>query len=139
MLSTEDQISILVHLSKADKVIAEEEYRLILHVAEGLGMGSDEAARIINDPNPIPKLNDLPPDEKFEYLLNVVRLMKADGKIHQKEVSFCEKLAFRLGYKPGVISELSAYIYRDPDINTNRSYLRSIVDQHLIPLNEQKD
>ncbi len=139
MLSTEDQISILVHLSKADKVIAEEEYRLIIHVAEGLGMNSDDAARIINDPNPIPKLNDLPPDEKFEYLLNVVRLMKADGKIHQKEVSFCEKLAFRLGYKPGVISELSAYIYRDPDINTNRSYLRSIVDQHLIPMNEQKD
>ncbi len=139
MLSTEDQISILVHLSKADKVIAEEEYRLIIQVAEGLGMESEEAARIINDPNPIPKLSDLPPDEKFEYLLNVVKLMKADGKIHQKEVSFCEKLAFRLGYKPGVISELSAYIYRDPDINTNRSYLRSIVDQHLIPMNEQED
>ncbi len=139
MLSTEDQISILVHLSKADKVIAEEEYRLILHVAEGLGMGNDEAAKIINDPNPIPKLSDLPPDEKFEYLLNVVKLMKADGKIHQKEVSFCEKLAFRLGYKPGVISDLSAYIYRDPAINTNRSYLRSIVDQHLIPMDEQED
>lgn len=139
MLSTEDQISILVHLSKADKVIAEEEYRLIIHVAEGLGMNSDEAARIINDPNPIPKMNDLPADEKFDYLVNVVKLMKADGKIHQKEVSFCEKLAFRLGYKPGVISELSAYIYRDPDINTNRSYLRSIVDQHLIPMSERED
>lgn len=139
MLSTEDQISVLVHLSKADKVIAEEEYRLIIQVADGLGMNSDEAARVINDPNPIPKMSDLPPEEKFEYLYNVVRLMKADGKIHQKEVSFCEKLAFRLGYKPGVISELSAYIYRDPDINTNRSYLRTIVDQHLIPMNEQED
>lgn len=139
MLSTEDQLSILVHLSKADKVIAEEEYRLILHVAEGLGMGNEDAAKIINDPNPIPKLNDLPPDEKFDYLVNVVKLMKADGKIHQKEVSFCEKLAFRLGYKPGVISDLSAYIYKDPDINTNRSYLRSIVDQHIIPINEQED
>ncbi|MEP5611707.1 MAG: TerB family tellurite resistance protein [Cyclobacteriaceae bacterium] len=139
MLSTEDQISVLVHLSKADKVIAEEEYRLIIQVAEGLGMSNDEAARIINDPNPIPKMKDLPPDEKFEYLYNVVRLMKADGKIHQKEVSFCEKLAFKLGYKPGVISELSAYIYRDPNINTNRAYLRTIVDQHLIPMNEQRD
>ncbi|MEQ9403391.1 MAG: TerB family tellurite resistance protein [Cyclobacteriaceae bacterium] len=139
MLSTEDQISILVHLSKADKVIAEEEYRLIIHVAEGLGMSSDNAAKIINDPNPIPVLKNLPPDEKFEYLLNVVKLMKADGKIHQKEVSFCEKLAFRLGYKPGVISELSAYIYRDPNINTNRAYLRSIVDQHLIPMNESDE
>ena len=139
MLSNEDQISILVHLSKADKVIAEEEYRLIIHVAEGLGLSSDDASKIINDPNPIPKLNDLPPEEKFEYLHNVVKLMKADGKIHQKEVSFCEKLAVRLGYKPGVISELSAYIYRDPTINTNREYLRSIVDQHLIPKAKGED
>lgn len=139
MLSTEDQISILVHLSKADRVIAEEEYRLIIHVAEGIGLSSDKAAEIINDPNPIPHLKNLPPDEKFEYLTNVVRMMKADGKIHQNEVSFCEKLAIRLGYKPGVISELSAYIYRDPSINTNRAYLRSIVDQHLIPMNENDD
>jgi uncharacterized tellurite resistance protein B-like protein len=139
MLSTEDQLSILVHLSKADKVIAEEEYRLILHVAEGLGLDNDGAAKIIHDPNPIPKLSNLPPEEKFEYLINVVRVMKADGKIHQKEVSFCEKLAFRLGYKPGVISELSAYVYKDPSINTNLSYLRSIVDRHLIPIDEQED
>lgn len=139
MLSTADQLSILVHLSKADKVIAEEEYRMIIHVAKGIGVNEDDAAKLINDPNPIPKLKDLPPDEKFEYLFNVVSLMKADGKIHQKEVSFCEKLAVRLGYKPGVISELSAYIYRDPTINTNRAHLRSIVDQHLIPMNEDKD
>jgi len=139
MLSTEDQISVLVHLSKADKVIAEEEYRMIIQVADGLGMSSDQAARIINDPNPIPKMKDLPPEEKFQYLFNVVSLMKADGKIHQKEVSFCEKLALKLGYKPGVISKLSAYIYRDPSINTNRDYLRTIVDQHLIPKNEQGD
>lgn len=139
MLSPEDQISILVHLSKADKVIAEEEYRLIIHVAKGIGISSEKAAEIINDPNPIPHLKNLPPEEKFEYLTNVVRMMKADGKIHQNEVSFCEKLAMRLGYKPGVISELSAYIYRDPEINTNRAYLRSIVDQHLIPLSENED
>lgn len=139
MLSNEDQISILVHLSKADKVIAEEEYRLILQVAEGLGMDKEKASEIVSEPNPIPQLKNLPPDEKFEYLFNVVQLMKADGKIHQKEVSFCEKLAVRLGYKPGVISELSAYVYRDPSINTNRSYLRSIVDQHIIPLSESDD
>ena len=139
MLSVEDQISILTHLSKADKVIAEEEYRLIIQVADGLGIDSERAAQIINSPHPIPKLNDLPPDEKFEYLLNVVRLMKADGKIHKNEVAFCEKLAVRLGYKPGVISDLSAYIYKDPTINTNRAYLRSIADQHLIPMGDKND
>lgn len=138
MLSNEDQISILAHLSKADNVVAEEEYRLIMFIADGLGISDDRTAELINNPNPIPKLKDIHPDEKFTYLFNIIRMMKADGKVHQKEISFCEKLALNLGYKPGVIADLSAYIYKDPSINSNRSFLRSIADQHLIPMNEGK-
>ncbi|MEO9871378.1 tellurite resistance TerB family protein [Ekhidna sp.] len=139
MLSQEEQISILAHLSKADNVVAEEEYRLILFVANGLGISEEKTAEIINNPRPIPKLKDLPPDEKFNYLFNIIRMMKADGKIHSNEIKFCEKLALNLGYKPGVIAELSAYIYKDPSINSNRGYLRSIADQHLIPLDESNE
>ncbi|NQZ79089.1 MAG: TerB family tellurite resistance protein [Ekhidna sp.] len=137
MLSHEDQISILAHLSKADNVVAEEEYRLIMFIADGLGIAEERTAEIVNNPRPIPKLKDLPPEEKFTYLFNVIRMMKADGKVHTNEIRFCEKLALNLGYKPGVIADLSAYIYKDPSINSNRSFLRSIADQHLIPLNEQ--
>lgn len=138
MLSNEDQISILAHLSKADNVVAEEEYRLIMFISDGLGITEDRTAELINNPLPIPKLKDLPPDEKFTYLFNVIRMMKADGKVHQKEISFCEKLALNLGYKPGVIADLSAYIYKDPSINSNKNFLRSIADQHLIPMNEDR-
>lgn len=137
MLSHEDQISILAHLSKADNVVAEEEYRLIMFIADGLGISEERTAEIVNNPRPIPQLKDLPPDEKFTYLFNVIRMMKADGKVHSNEIRFCEKLALNLGYKPGVIADLSAYIYKDPSINSNKSFLRSIADQHLIPLNDQ--
>ncbi|MEO1254769.1 MAG: TerB family tellurite resistance protein [Bacteroidota bacterium] len=137
MLSNEEQISILAHLSKADNVVAEEEYRLILFIADGLGLKHEQTTEIINNPRPIPKLKDLPADEKFTYLFNIIRMMKADGKVHSNEIKFCEKIAINLGYKPGVIADLSAYIYKDPSINSNRSFLRSIADQHLIPLDEQ--
>jgi len=137
MLSNEEQISILAHLSKADNVVAEEEYRLILFIADGLGITEERTAELINKPLPIPKLKDLPPDEKFNYLFNIIRMMKADGKVHSNEIRFCEKVALNLGYKPGVIADLSAYIYKDPSINSNRNFLRSIADQHLIPINEQ--
>jgi len=135
MLSQEEQISILAHLSKADDVVAEEEYRLILFIADGLGVSEETTTQILNNPKPIPDLKNLPPDEKFNYLFNIIRMMKADGKIHSKEIKFCEKIALKLGYKPGVIADLSAYIYKDPTINSNREFLRSIADQHLIPLN----
>jgi uncharacterized tellurite resistance protein B-like protein len=138
MLSNEDQVSILAHLSKADNVVAEEEYRLIMFIADGLGINEERTAELINNPLPIPKLKTLPPDEKFTYLFNIIRMMKADGKVHQKEISFCEKVALNLGYKPGVIADLSAYIYKDPSVNSNRNFLRSIADQHLIPMNEDR-
>jgi hypothetical protein len=59
--------------------------------------------------------------------------MKADGKVFRSEIDFCEKVALKLGYKPGVIADLSAYVYSDPNISTKRSFLRSIADEHLIP------
>ena len=139
MLSHEEQISILAHLSKVDNVVAEEEFRLIMFIADGLGVSEEKTAELVNNPRPIPKLKDLPPDEKFNYLFNIIRMMKADGKVHSNEIKFCEKLAMNLGYKPGVIADLSAYIYKDPGINSNRNFLRSIADQHLIPLDERDE
>lgn len=133
MLPVEEQISILVHLSMADKYLADEESTLIHRIGERNGLSSEEVELIIDNPRPIPRLKDLPPDEKFDYLFNVIQLMKVDGKIYQSEIHFCERVAMALGYKPGVIADLSAYIYTDPNINTKKSFLRSIADQHLIP------
>lgn len=133
MLAIEDQLSILVHLSKADGVIAKEEGDLIHEVGEKSGLSKDQIQSIIEAPKPVPNLKNLQPDEKFEYLHNVIQLMKIDKKVHKKEIQFCEKLAVALGYKPGVVADLSAYIYSDPSIQTKRSYLRSIADAQLIP------
>ncbi len=133
MLSNELQLSILVHLSMADNFLAEQESKLIHSIGEHLGLTPEQVEMIIDNPKQIPNLKDLPPDEKFGYLHDVIQLMKVDGKIHQSEIQFCEKLAIALGYKPGVVADLSAYIYSDPSIATKRSYLRSIADGHLIP------
>lgn len=133
MLPNEEQLSILVHLSMADKFLADEESKLIHKIGERNGLTREAVELIIDNPRPIPNLRNLPPDEKFTYLFDVIQLMKIDGKIHQSEIQFCERLAMALGYKPGVVADLSAYIYSDPGISTKRSFLRSIADQHLIP------
>lgn len=134
MLAIEEQISILVHLSKADNFVADQEKKMIHTLGEKHGLSFDAIEKIIDEPLPIAKdMRNLPPDEKFEYLFNIVQLMKIDKKVHQKEINFCENIAMKLGYKPGVIADLSAYVYSDPAIMTKRSVLRSIADQHLIP------
>lgn len=137
MLPLDVQISILVHLSMADKFLAEEESELIYNIGQRNGLSREDISFIMDHPKPVPKLKNLPPDEKFEYLLNVIQLMKVDGRVHPSEISFCEKIAMALGYKPGVVADLSAYIYKDPSIMTKRSYLRAIADQQLIPISKK--
>ena len=133
MLSTEEKINVLVHLSMVDGHLAEEENKLIHKVGERNGLSKEQVDAIIKNPKPIRSLHMLPPDDKFDYLYNVIFLMKVDGKIFQSEIQFCEKVAIALGYKPGVIADLSAYIYSDESIQTKRSFLRSIADSHLVP------
>lgn len=132
MLSVEEQISMLVHLSMADRYLSAEENGLIHSIGERNGLSKEEVEHILDNPKPIPNLKSLPSDDKFEYLLSVIQLMKVDGKIHTSEVRFCEKVAIALGYKPGVVADLSAYVYKDPAITTNWSYLKSIADKQLI-------
>jgi len=129
-----DQLSVLVHLSKIDNFVAEPEAKLIHYIGKLNGMTIDDIDEIIDNPMPISSLSNLDPDEKFEYLFNIVQLMKVDGKVFQSEIDFCEKIALKLGYKPGVIADLSAYIYSDPNISTNVNFLRSIADEHLMPI-----
>lgn len=105
------QLSLLVHLSRVDNHVAERETKMIHYLGELKGLSFDEIERLINDPGEIPDITNLKPEEKFDWLFNIVQLMKIDGKVYQSEIDFCERVAIKLGYKPGVIADLSAYIY----------------------------
>lgn len=132
MLPIDDQLSILVHLSLADHYMAEEEIQMIQKIGKASGLSDEHIETIVDNPKPVPRVKNLPTDEKFEYLFNVIQLMKVDGKIHQNEIMFCEKLAVALGYKPNVVAKLSAYIYKDPGVSTNSLFLRELAEKFLI-------
>lgn len=132
MLPIEEQVSLLVHLSKADKYVAEEESEMIHRIGKAGGLDYEEVENIIDNPKKLPELSNLPSDEKFIYLFNTIQLMKVDKKVHQNEISFCEKLALKLGFKPGVVGELSQYIYSDPNTVTNIDFLKKIANQNLL-------
>ncbi|MCV9385429.1 tellurite resistance TerB family protein [Reichenbachiella ulvae] len=137
MSDVREHLSLLVRLSKVDNFIAEPEAKMIHYIGSLNGLNEDEIETIIDNPLPIAELRSLTPEEKFEYLFNIVQLMKVDGKVFQSEIDFCERIAIKLGYKPGVIADLSAYIYSDPNISTNKTFLRSIADEHLLPMRKQ--
>lgn len=78
------------------------------------------------------KIPVLTEDEKFEYLYNIVQLMKVDSEVFLSEIRYCEELATKLGYNRKVISALSQKIYSDPSITSDRDRLKETVAKFSI-------
>jgi len=126
-----DQLNILVQLASSDGMIAEKELRLIRTIAEAHELSSKDIDEILKDPKPIANLEYLSEDQKFEFLYNVIQLMKADGQVFKSEIVFCEDMAERLGYNRKVVAELSSKIYSDPTITADREMLKEKASKYF--------
>ena len=119
-----DQLNILVQLASSDGKMDVKEMSLIKTLAEAHDLSKEDIDDLIRDPKPIANLEYLSQDQKFEFLYNVIQLMKADGQVFKSEIVFCEDMAERLGYNRKVVAELSSKIYSDPTITADRTLLK---------------
>jgi|TARA_B110000046_G_C13001984_1_gene402609 uncharacterized tellurite resistance protein B-like protein len=132
MLPVNTQLSILIHLANADHNVSIEELKIIRNTGQENGLNTTQIEALIASPKSVGDLYSLPKEEKLECLIDLIKLMKIDKKIYQKEIDFCERIALKLGYQPKVIMELSAYIYTSENIHTDRKLLEDIVDKYYI-------
>lgn len=126
-----EQLNVLINLAASDNQIDGAEAKLIQMIGQANGIPREEVDEMIKHPAPMGTLNTLSNDEKFEYLYHIVQLMKADGQVFKSEIVFCEQVAEQLGYKKGVVKELSSKIYSNPSITTDRTLLRKKADKYL--------
>ncbi|MBV6639222.1 MAG: TerB family tellurite resistance protein [Cyclobacteriaceae bacterium] len=129
-MSIKSQLSALIALAKIDGDFAGEERDLIYMIGKANGITEKEIMELVDQPEPLPSLSTMTDDEKFEYLYNIVQLMKIDNQIYLSEIKFCEELATKLGYKKGVISALSAKVFSDPMITSDRDSLKRAVKKY---------
>jgi len=106
-----DQLSALVQLAYADGHLDDKEVKLIHKIGGIHGMTADEIDAIIASPPELGDISTLTKDEKFEFLYNLVYLMKIDDKVFNEEVHFCQEIATKLGYPLEAILEIYPYIY----------------------------
>lgn len=118
-----EQLNILINLAASDSKVAEKEAKVIHMIGKSNGIPKDEIDKMLQTPQPIGNLSSLSEDQKFENLYYLIQLMKSDGQVFKSEVHFCEQIAEKLGYKKGVVSELSSRIYSDPTITADRNML----------------
>lgn len=126
-MSIKSQLSMLVKLANIDNDFADDEKDMIFMVGKANGISEEEITGLLENPEPLPPLGAMTDDDKFEYLFNVVQLMKIDKEVFLSEVKYCEEVAVKLGFKKAVIAELSAKVYSDPGIVANRDALKKAV------------
>jgi uncharacterized tellurite resistance protein B-like protein len=118
-----EQLNVLINLAASDSKVAEKEAKVIHTIGKANGMTGEEIDEMLKRPSPIGNLDTLTEDQKFENLYHLIQLMKSDGQVFKSEINFCEKIAEKLGYKKGVVAELSSRIYSDPTITADRKLL----------------
>jgi uncharacterized tellurite resistance protein B-like protein len=118
-----EKLNMLINLATSDGSVGESESKTIHMIAKSNGLTNEDVDAMMKNPKKIGDLSTLTEDQKFEYLYHVIQLMKSDGQVFKSEIHFCEQIAERLGYKKGVVAELSARIYSDPSITSDRKML----------------
>jgi uncharacterized tellurite resistance protein B-like protein len=126
------ELNILINLAASDSKIEERESKLIQMIAKANGISKEEVADMIKNPQPIGTISALTSDEKFEHLYYLIQMMKMDGQVFKSEITFCEQIAEKMGYKKGVVGELSQHIYSDPSITADREMLRKKAEKFIV-------
>jgi hypothetical protein len=125
------ELNVLVNLAASDKNIADRESKLIHLIGKANGISTEDINLMLKNPQPIRDSGSLTPDQKFEHLYFLIQLMKMDGQVFRSEVVFCEQIAEKLGYKKGVVGEISQHVYSDPSITADRDMVKKKAEKFL--------
>ena len=128
MKSIKSQLNALIHLAAVDGYSSPVEKMHIKTLGKAHGISEKEIDDLIDNPDTsLSNMENLSEDEKFDFLFNIVQLMKVDNRVFRSEVKYCEQIAVKLGFSKDVISTLSSRIYSDPSITTDLESLRKEV------------
>ncbi len=129
LFNSKYELNVLINLAALDHIIEAREARLIHLIGRANQITVAVIDEMIKRPEPIQGFGVMTSDEKFEHLCYLIRMMKADGQVITDEIDFCENIAQRLGYKKGVVRELSAHIYSDIAVTSDIEFLRKKADR----------
>jgi uncharacterized membrane protein YebE (DUF533 family) len=125
------ELNVLINLAASDRNVAERESKLIHAIGKANGISTEDVDVLLKNPKPISNIQTLTIDEKFEHLYYLIQLMKMDGQVFRSEIVFCEHIAEKLGFKKGVVGEISQHVYSDPSITADRDMIKKKAEKFI--------
>jgi uncharacterized tellurite resistance protein B-like protein len=136
-MNASTHLKYLVQLALVDNSFDDEEIKFVVNVGRANNMTEDEINTVIKDglkkkENNSPQdFEGLSFDQKFEYLVSIIELMKVDGKIYLSEINYCKEVAEKLGFKKDVISKVTSKIHSDPGLSVDWNTLKDEIRKSL--------
>lgn len=120
-MTAERKFKGVVQLALVDDSLENAELELLRILGREYNLEEDKVDHIINNElkeknHQIEAIHNIDLDGKINYLVDLVKIMKADGQIYLSEIRFCEKTAKNLGFKKKAISYLTTKIHSDLNV-----------------------
>ncbi len=125
-------LRIMIQLAQSDGNVSDVELDMIYHIAKSNGIPQEEIKKLLDEPEGRINPGELSNQRKFEYLYNIVLLMKVDDKLFPAEMNFCFRLATKLGYRETVIFELISSKYSLNTTIAEKELIKTKVQQFLL-------
>jgi len=127
----DQQLKLLARLAGSDGYIDDSELKFIVNLGSAHGISAEKVAVIIKEPQGEMNYNNLSDDERFEYLYNLVHIMKVDGEVYNQEIEFCERIAKKLGYQLAAVYEIYPHVHPRVRIPNEIKKLKQQVSKYL--------
>lgn len=125
-------IRTLLHLAQSDGTVSGSEMALIHKIAVAKGLPMFEVEQISQQQLDAQEdLDQLTPDEKYEYIYTIILMIKMDGRLDDREIETCTQYAVALGYEDGVIPALLGMVKSDHELNENKEGLKKEIQKFL--------
>lgn len=88
----------IVRIAKSDKEITEEEVAFLSKIANKYNISNEQFKEILKEPEKIPTVAHLECEERVERLYELMKMVEADHKVEDKEVSVLRKIVIGLAF-----------------------------------------
>lgn len=104
------QLKLLINLARIDGEVGEKERTYIFNIGRANGLAEVVVEPLFEKQHEVIVPTNLNSDQKFNYIVSLVQLMKIDERLYKEEIKYCSQVAARLGYSKEVMFDLMLHV-----------------------------
>lgn len=89
----------LVLLAQVDGIVDDSELLLLNKIGQRIGLSYTQIGNILDNPNDYNVMPPVSKDDRYENMIDLIRMVMADSIIDEKETVLLERFAIQIGYK----------------------------------------